>query len=87
MSLSDNLSDTTDRPHERATSCYYRVGELVSRGRRSLAVETIETEIRSAQHEVLLGAAKLMLSGSRLEIARRLSDMAEQTIRPTGRAT
>jgi hypothetical protein len=43
--------------------------------------------IRSAQYEVLLEAAKLVLSGEPVEIARKLREMAERTIRPTGRAT
>ena len=43
-------------PHERATSCWYRVGGLVSRKQKELAVEIIEAEIRSGQHEVLLEA-------------------------------
>jgi hypothetical protein len=39
-------------PHERATSVWYRVAGLVSREQKDLAVEIIEAEIRSAQHEV-----------------------------------
>ena len=54
---------------------------------RDLAGEIIEAEIRSAQHEVLLEAAKLVLSGEPIDIARKLRNMAERTIRPTGRAT
>jgi hypothetical protein len=46
----------------------------------------IEAEIRSAQCEVLLEAAKLVLSGEPIEIARKLREMAERAIRPTGRA-
>jgi hypothetical protein len=42
--------------------------------------------IRSAQHEVLLDAAKLALSGEPIEIARELRERAEQTIRPKGKA-
>ena len=49
-------------PHERATGVWYRVAGLVSREQRDLAVEIIEAEIRSAQHEVLLDAARLVLS-------------------------
>jgi len=52
-----------------------------------LAVEIIEAEIRSAQYEVLLEAAKMELRGEPDEIARKLLGMAERTIRPTGRAT
>jgi len=47
-----------------------------------LAVEIIEAEIRSAQHEMLLDAAKLVLSDEPIEIARQLRDRAERTIRP-----
>jgi hypothetical protein len=75
-------------PHERATRVWYRTVGLASRAQKDLAVEIIEVEIRSAQHEVLLEAAKLVLSGpGPREIARKLREMAEQTIRPTGRAT
>lgn len=68
--------------HERVTSCWYRVAGLISREQKDLAVEIIEAEIRSAQHEVLLDVARLVLSGDPVEIARRLRDRAEQTIRP-----
>ena len=74
-------------PHDRATSCWYRVAGLVSREQKELAIEIIEGEIRSAQHEVLLEAARLVLSGESVEIARQLRDYAERTIRPRGRAT
>ncbi len=69
-------------PHERATSVWYRVAGLVSRERKTLAVDIIEAEIRSAPHEILLEAAKLVLSGEPNEIARRLCERAERTIRP-----
>ena len=59
---------------------------LVSRGRplrrKELAIEIVEAEIRSAQYEILLEAAKLVLSGEPIEIARELRDRAERTIRP-----
>jgi len=71
--------------HERATSCWYRVAGLVSREQKDLAVEIIEAEIRSAQHEALLDAARLVLSGDPVEIARQLRDRAERTIRPQQR--
>ena len=74
-------------PHERAISCWYRVAGLISREQKELAIEIIEGEIRSAQHEVLLEAARLVLSGESVEIARQLRDYAERTIRPRGRAT
>jgi hypothetical protein len=64
-------------PHERATSCCYRVA-----GQKELAVEILEAEIRSAQHEILLDAARLVLCGEPVEIARQLRDRAERTIRP-----
>ena len=73
-------------PHERATNCWYRVAGLVSREQKDLAVEIIEAEIRSGQQEVLLEAAKLVLSGEPVEIARQLHDRAERTIRPQGTA-
>jgi hypothetical protein len=74
-------------PHERATSCWYRVAGLVSRAQQDLAIEIIEAEIRSAQHEVFLEAARLVLTGEPIEIARTLRDRAEHIIRPTGPAT
>ena len=67
-------------PHERATSVWYRVAGLLRR--KDLAIEIVEAEIRSAQHEVLLEAAKLVLSGEPIEIARQLRERAERTIRP-----
>jgi len=77
-----DLDKNTMDPHNRATSCYYRVGGLVRRGQRDLAVEIIEAEIRSAQHELLLEAANLVLSGDPITVARQLHDRAERTIRP-----
>lgn len=56
--------------HERAVSVWHRVAGLVSRERKDLAVEIIEAEIRSAQHEVLLDAAKRVLSGEPIVIAK-----------------
>ena len=72
-------------PHERAVSVWYRIAGLISREQKSLAVEIIEAEIRSGQHEVLLEAARLVLSGEPVEIARQLRDQAERTIRPHNR--
>jgi hypothetical protein len=66
--------------HERATSVWYRIAGLLHR--KELAIETIEAEIRSAVHEVWLEAAKLVLSGEPIEIARQLRERAERTIRP-----
>ena len=65
------------------TSVRYRTGGLISREQKTLAVEIIEAEIRSAQHEVLLEAAWLVLIDAEpIEIARQLRDRAERTIRP-----
>jgi hypothetical protein len=68
-------------PHARAESVWYRVAGLLRR--KALAIEIIEGgEIRSAQHEVLLEAAKLVLSVEPIEAARQLRDKAERTIKP-----
>ena len=68
-------------PHERATSVWYRVAGLLRR--KDLAIEIIEAEIRSAQYEVWLEAARLVLTtGEPIEIARQMRARAEQTIRP-----
>jgi hypothetical protein len=69
-------------PHARAVSVWYRTAGLASRNRRDLAVEVIEAEIRSALHEMLFEAAKLVLTGEPIEMARKLRERAEQTIRP-----
>jgi len=69
-------------PHARAVSVSYRIAGLISREQKSLAIEIIEAEIRSAQHEVLLEAARLVLTGEPVEIARQLRDQAERTICP-----
>jgi hypothetical protein len=53
---------------------------LATRNQKDLAVDIIEAEIRSAQHEVWLEAAKLVLTGEPVEIARHLRAMAERTI-------
>jgi hypothetical protein len=67
-------------PHARAESVWYRVAGLLRR--KDLAIDIIEGEIRSAQHEVLLEAARLVLTGEPVEIARQLRERAERTIRP-----
>ena len=67
-------------PHERATSVWYRVAGLLRR--KELAIDIIEAEIRSAQQEAFLEAAKLVLTGDPIEIACRLHERAERTIRP-----
>jgi len=70
-----------DGPHERATSVWYRVAGLLRR--KEIAVEIIEAEIRSAQHEVWLEASRLVLTGEPIEVARLLRQQAEWTNRPT----
>jgi len=76
------MSDRMRRmdPHARAESVWYRMAGLLLR--KELAIDIIEGEIRSAQHEVLLDAAKLVLTGEATEVARQLRDRAERTIRP-----
>jgi len=69
-------------PYARAVSVWYRIAGLISREQKTLAVEIIEAEIRSAQHEVLLEAERLVLCGEPVEIARQLRDTAEGSIRP-----
>jgi hypothetical protein len=69
--------------HARAQSVWYRVTGLASRSARDLGVSIIEAEIRHAQYEVLLEAAKLVLAGEPVEIARELRARAERIIRPT----
>ena len=71
---------TSMDPHERATSVWYRVAGLLRP--TELAIEIVEAEIRSAQHEVLVDAAKLVLTGEPVEIARQLRKRAERIIRP-----
>src|SRR5215831_5550130 len=59
-------------PHARVVSVWYRTAGLASRNQKDLAVEIIEAEIRSAQYEVLLEAAKLVLIDAEpVEIARK----------------
>ena len=68
-------------PHERATSVWYRVAGLLRR--KDLAIEIVEAEIRSAQHEVWLDAAQMVLADAEpISIARQLRERAELTIRP-----
>ena len=67
-------------PRERATSVWYRVAGLLRR--KEIAIDIIEAEIRSAQQEVFLEAAKLVLTGDPIEIARKLHERAELTVRP-----
>jgi hypothetical protein len=70
-------------PHARAESVWYRAAGLASRNQRDVGVQIIEDEIRSGQYEVLLEAAKLVLTDAPpIEIARDLRQLAERTIRP-----
>ena len=70
-------------PHERAISVWHRTAGLASRNQKDLAIEIIEAEIRSAQYEVWLEAAKLVLTDNEpVAIARQLRERAERTIRP-----
>ena len=70
-------------PHERAVSVWYRTAGLASRNQKDLAFEIIEADIRSAEYAVWLEAAKLVLIDAEpVEIARKLREMAERTIRP-----
>jgi len=46
-------------PRERATSIWYRIAGLI--GQRDIALDIIEAEIRSAQHEALLEAEQLVV--------------------------
>jgi len=64
-------------PHARAESVWYRVAGLPRR--KEIAIDIIEAEIRSAQHDALLEAAKLVLSAEPIEAALRAK--AERTIK------
>ena len=70
-------------PRERAASVWYRTAGLATRNRKDLAIDIIEAEIRSAQHEVWLEASRLVLSGEPIEVARLLRHQAALTIRPS----
>jgi len=78
-------------PRDRATSIWYRIAGLI--GQRDIAVDIIEGEIRSAQHEALLEAEQLVVNtlgpgGFGAEsLAKALRERAERTIRPTGGRT
>jgi len=60
-------------------SGWYRVAGLLRR--KEIAIDIIEAEIRSAQHDALLEAAKLVLSAEPIEAARQLRAKAERTIK------
>jgi len=71
--------------HERATSVWYRIAGLLRR--KEIAIDIIDAEIRSAQHEAFLEAAKLVLTGDPVEIARQLQGRVELTVRPKYQVT
>ena len=50
--------------------------------RKELAIDIIASEIRSAQQEVWREAARLVLSGDPIEVARKMHERAEQAIKP-----
>jgi hypothetical protein len=72
--------------HERATSVWYRVAGLLRR--KDLAIEIIEGEIHSAEHQVWLEVEQLvnrLLTEKRfgvVQLMKTLRERAEQTIRP-----
>jgi hypothetical protein len=66
-------------PHERATRVWYRIAGLL--GRKELAPSTSSRGISAAQQEAFLEAAKLVLTGDPIEIARQLHERAERTVR------
>jgi hypothetical protein len=61
-------------------SVWFRVAGLLRR--KDLAIDIIEAEIRSAQQEAFREAARLVLTGDPIEIARKLHERAELTVRP-----
>ena len=85
------LSSGAMEPRDRATSIWYRIAGLI--GQRDIAVDIIEGEIRSAQHEALLEAEQLVVNtlgpgGFGAEsLAKTLRERADRAIRPTGGRT
>jgi hypothetical protein len=67
-------------PHERATSVWYRVAGLLRR--KDLAIEIVEAEIRSAQHEILLDRER---SASQRDIERAAKALPEPPNRSSAR--
>jgi len=57
-------------------------GVLPSPGLLTSRRRMIETEVRFAQHEVLLEAARLVTTAEPIEIARQPRECAERTIKP-----
>jgi hypothetical protein len=72
---------------ERAMSVWSRrasgIVSLASCVERRSPFDIIEWEIRSAQQEIYRQAARLVLSGDPIEIARKLHVVAERAVRPT----
>ena len=82
------LSSGAMEPRDRATSVWYRIASLI--GQQEIAVDIIEAEIRSAQHEALLEAERLVVetlgrSVGAESLAKTLRERAERTIRSRGR--
>jgi hypothetical protein len=67
-------------PHQRATSVWYRVAGLLRR--KELAIEIVEAEIRSAQHEALSREAGADRRADRRSRGKGRA-RAERIIRPT----
>ena len=101
LSLMDSANRSTDEsarppvgpkpiatdPRERASRVWYRIAALISRKRKDLAIDIIEGEIRSAQHDALHEAERLVVSGFGTQtIAKELRKRAERTIRPLPRS-
>ena len=64
-------------PHERATSVWYRVAGLLRR--KDLAIEIVEAEIRSAQHEILLEPGR---SASQRDVERAANGKGHDVLVP-----
>ena len=101
LSLMDSANRSTDEsarppvgpkpiatdPRERASRVWYRIAALISRKQKDLAIDIIEGEIRSAQHDALHEAERLVVSGFGTQtIAKELRKRAERTIRPLPRS-
>jgi hypothetical protein len=69
-------------PHERATSCWYRVAGLLRR--KDLAIDIIAAEIRSAQKQVLLEAADRVADPTVKKLLYELARAAISPPRPAG---
>jgi hypothetical protein len=72
-------------PDNRAELLWSRTAGLSSHDRKVRAVDIIEVEIRSAQREALLEAAKLVVLTTDqpvIEVARLLHGLANQVMQP-----